>query len=163
MPDGKPLVESFALNHDEVIAPYVRFASSYRLNTDDVPVQKFDIRFCQPNVEFMSPATAHTLEHLMATELRKSEIKERVIDISPMGCRTGFYLIVRGEYTPEKIAEIILKVLEEVLTLENEEDIPGRARIQCGNWLDHDLKSAKEWAGRWIEGIRAKGPSPFRS
>ena len=85
-----PVVESFTLDHTKVKAPYVRVAGYERHRLGSV-VQKFDLRFLQPNADAIPTAALHTLEHLLAFGLR--EELEGVIDISPMGCRTGFYLI----------------------------------------------------------------------
>ena len=157
----KPIVESFALDHDAVTAPYVRAAARYALSAEDTPVTKYDIRFSQPNKEFLSAGAMHTLEHLLAVNLRTSHIGPAVIDISPMGCRTGFYLILRGDYGTQAVGDAIAGCLERVAEVESEEDIPGRARTQCGNWLEHDLTGAREWAMRWLDGVASKGYEPF--
>ena len=94
-------VDSFNLDHTKVIAPFVRLAAKKVGEKGDI-VTKFDIRFCQPNKEFMSTGAIHTLEHLMAEYIRDE--MEGVIDLSPMGCRTGFYFTVWGDRSEEEIA-----------------------------------------------------------
>jgi S-ribosylhomocysteine lyase len=108
-----PVVESFTLDHTKVKAPYVRVAGYERHRLGSV-VQKFDLRFLQPNVDAIPTAALHTLEHLLAFGLR--EELEGVIDISPMGCRTGFYLILWDEHDPKHIAAALTRVLQRVLT-----------------------------------------------
>ena len=94
-------VESFSLDHTKVKAPYVRVAGKKTGPKGDI-VSKFDIRFCQPNIEFMPTGGLHTLEHLMAEYIR-DEV-DGVIDLSPMGCRTGFYFTVSLGKSQHKIA-----------------------------------------------------------
>ena len=87
-------VESFNLDHTKVTAPYVRTASKKTGPRGDV-VSKFDIRFTQPNKEVLSTGGMHTIEHLVAEYIRDE--LDGIIDFSPMGCRTGFYLTVFGD------------------------------------------------------------------
>ena len=98
-------VDSFNLDHTKVTAPFVRLAAKKTGEKGDV-VTKFDIRFCQPNKEFMTTGAIHTLEHLMAEYIRDE--MEGVIDLSPMGCRTGFYFTVWGDRSEEEIANQVL-------------------------------------------------------
>ncbi len=147
-------VESFSLDHTKVKAPYVRIAGKKTGLKGDV-VTKYDIRFCQPNVEYMPIGAVHTLEHLMAEYIR-DEI-DGVIDLSPMGCRTGFYLAIFGESEEKVIAEKIRNVLLKVAAWNEAESVPGVDPVMCGNYLDHDLAAAKVWAAKWVEGIDRKG------
>lgn len=151
-------VESFSLDHTKVRAPYVRLAGRKTGPKGDA-VAKFDIRFCQPNAEFMPTGGIHTLEHLMAEYLRDE--MDGVIDLSPMGCRTGFYLTVFGEPSESFVAERIRMVLAKVAAWPDAETVPGVDPVMCGNWKDHDLAAAKLWAARWVEGIDRKGFSCF--
>ncbi|MBQ5491923.1 MAG: S-ribosylhomocysteine lyase, partial [Treponema sp.] len=96
-------VDSFNLDHTKVTAPFVRRAAKKEGEKGDV-VSKYDIRFCQPNKEFMSTGAMHTLEHLVAEYIR-DELPGIVIDFSPMGCRTGFYFTVWGDHEESYIAE----------------------------------------------------------
>lgn len=147
-------VESFSLDHTKVTAPYVRLAGIKNGAKGDV-VSKYDIRFCQPNVDFMSTGGIHTLEHLMAEYIRDE--LDTVIDISPMGCRTGFYLVVFGEHSEEYIAAKVRTVLAKVAIWKDDEPVPGVDPVMCGNYLDHDLALAKKWAAQWVAGIDKKG------
>ena len=118
-------------------------------------VTKFDIRFSQPNEEFMINAAIHTLEHLVAEYIR-DEISG-IIDFSPMGCRTGFYLTLFGDVDEKFIAEKMLNVLEKVANWTDDKPIPGLDPKECGNYKEHDLKTARFWAEKWISGIKTKG------
>lgn len=133
-------VESFELNHNLVKAPYVRVAGVEKSNKGSV-VQKYDLRFLQPNQDALPTGALHTLEHLLATYLRDE--LDGIIDISPMGCRTGFYLIKWGEDSPEIVAIALEKTLQRIL---NTEEVPAVSETSCGNYKDHSLFAAKEYA-----------------
>ena len=127
-------VESFELDHDLVKAPYVRQAG-YEVHQTGAIVTKFDLRFVQPNQDALPTGALHTLEHLLAINIR--DYVDGVIDLSPMGCRTGFYMICWGEHTPEEIASALEKVLQIVL------ETTAKAG---GNYRDHSLFGAQEYA-----------------
>jgi S-ribosylhomocysteine lyase len=133
-------VESFELDHTKVKAPYVRKAAITKGKKGDT-VTKFDLRFTQPNKMFISTAAIHTLEHLLAGYMR--EEMDEVIDISPMGCRTGFYMICWGEPESRNVAAALRKSLEKVMETK---EIAGAFAISCGNYRDHSLPGAKEYA-----------------
>lgn len=142
-------VESFELDHDQVTAPYIRKAKVMSVNPQypECVISKFDVRFAQPNQKFLPNDALHTLEHLFATLMRK--YTEELIDISPMGCRTGFYFIFAGDQAVESVASLVRKVLSEIVAFDD--TIPGAARKECGNYLEHDLDAAKIWAKRFLE------------
>lgn len=154
MQNQKYNVESFNLDHTKVTAPYVRQAAK-KIGPLGDTVSKYDIRFCQPNVEFMPIAGIHTLEHLIAEYIRNE--LDGIIDFSPMGCRTGFYLTIFGEHTEEEISKKMLNVLKQVACWQEDREIPGRDPKECGNYKEHDLESAKLWAKKWVEGIESTG------
>lgn len=135
-------VESFKLDHRTVKAPYIRIAGHLTGPKGDV-ITKYDIRLTQPNVDAIPTGGMHTLEHLFATYFR--DYYDDIIDISPMGCRTGFYLTKFGNTPVEEILDILKKVLERVIETK-EEDVPATNEIQCGNYRDHSLFTAKEYA-----------------
>jgi S-ribosylhomocysteine lyase len=151
---GKYKVESFNLDHTKVKAPFVRLASKKVGPLGDV-VTKFDIRFTQPNKAFMPQAAIHTLEHL-AAEYARDEIPS-IIDLSPMGCRTGFYLTVFGDFDEGAIAERFIKIARKIADWQDDKPIPGQDEKECGNYLEHDLKEAKRLAKEWAEGIEKTG------
>lgn len=133
-------VESFSLDHTKVQAPYVRQAEIFHTPKGDV-ITKYDLRFTQPNQEIMSTGTVHTLEHFLAGFLR-AEL-QGVIDLSPMGCRTGFYLIKLGQASEAEVAQALIRALGKVLEAET---VPARSPVQCGNYRDLSLFGAKEYA-----------------
>lgn len=152
MAEKKYKVDSFNLDHTLVKAPFVRQAARKTGPAGDV-VTKFDIRFTQPNKEFMDTGTVHTLEHLVAEYIR-DEI-EGVIDFSPMGCRTGFYLTLFGDRDEAFVAKHLLNVLSKVAVWDKA--IPAATEKECGNYRDNNLEGAKEMARRWVEGITKEG------
>ncbi|SJZ64926.1 S-ribosylhomocysteine lyase /quorum-sensing autoinducer 2 (AI-2) synthesis protein LuxS [Pilibacter termitis] len=137
-------VESFLLDHTKVKAPYVRLAGSEEHN--GTKISKYDLRFLQPNEAELPTAAVHTLEHLLATNLRDE--LEGIIDISPMGCRTGFYMILWENYSTEQVRDALKKVLELVVTTSS---VPAVSAKECGNYKDHSLFSAQEYAKLVLE------------
>ncbi len=111
----------------------------------------FDLRMTRPNFEpVMNTAEMHTIEHLAATYLRNDqEFKDKVIYFGPMGCRTGFYLILAGDYSSKDILPLIIKTYEFIRDFEG--DIPGASAIGCGNYLDMNLNMAKYLANLYLE------------
>lgn len=136
-------VESFELDHTIVKAPYVRLISEEAGPLGDV-ISNFDIRFVQPNENAIPTAGLHTIEHLLAKLIR--ERIDGMIDCSPFGCRTGFHLIMWGKYNTTEIAKVIKSSLEEIANVTSWEDVPGTTIESCGNYKDHSLFTAKEWA-----------------
>ena len=119
-------VESFELDHRKVQAPYVRKCCLLDGKMGD-KVTKFDLRFLQPNKEAFGTAAMHGLEHLLAHTLR--EKLEGIIDLSPMGCRTGFYLSIWGDREPTEIKEALEATLKDIL---NAKEMPAANEIQWG-------------------------------
>ncbi|MCS4488604.1 S-ribosylhomocysteine lyase [Streptococcus sciuri] len=145
------IVESFELDHTAVKAPYVRLISEEKGPLGDI-ITNFDIRLVQPNENAIPTAGLHTIEHLLA-KLIRSRI-DGMIDCSPFGCRTGFHMIMWGQHTSTDIAKVITSSLEEIANTTTWEDVPGTTIESCGNYKDHSLFSAKEWAKRILsEGI----------
>ena len=132
-------VESFVLDHNTVKAPYVRLAGTEQ--NGDALVEKYDLRFLQPNKDALPTGALHTLEHLLAVNMR-DELKG-IIDISPMGCRTGFYMIMWDQHSPQEIRDALVNVLNKVI---NTEVVPAVSAKECGNYKDHSLFAAKEYA-----------------
>lgn len=136
----KVVVESFTMDHTKVKAPFVRRCGLIKTPKGDT-IAKYDLRFTQPNADTMPTGAIHALEHLMAGYLR--EELEDIIDISPMGCRTGFYLIKIGESTEDEVATALINTLKKVIA---SEEIPALNPVQCGNYRDMSLFGAKEYA-----------------
>lgn len=143
-------VASFDLDHSAVRAPYVRSAGRYVGPKGDV-ITKFDLRLVQPNVQEIPTAPLHTIEHLLAGYLRDHLDGVTLIDASPMGCRTGFYLTLLGEPDEEAVLVASTRALSAVR--DHDGAIPGCDPLRCGNWRDHSLPGAKAWA----EAIVAQG------
>lgn len=144
--------ESFNIDHTTVSAPYIRTASIKTGKNGDTVV-KYDIRFCQPNFECMDTDEIHTLEHL-TSEILHANYPE-IIDFSPMGCRTGFYLTMFDGFTEERIAQIMVSVMQKIATWSGQ--IPGHSETSCGNYKDHNIFKAKKRAMMFIGGIMSKG------
>ncbi|SHH72876.1 S-ribosylhomocysteine lyase /quorum-sensing autoinducer 2 (AI-2) synthesis protein LuxS [Caloranaerobacter azorensis DSM 13643] len=144
------IVESFTLDHTKVKAPYVRKCGVITTPKGD-SISKFDLRFTQPNVEAIPTGAIHAIEHLLAGFIR--EELDNVVDISPMGCRTGFYLIIVGEINENEVAHALIKSLEKILLAK---EIPAVNPVQCGNYRDMSLFGAKEYSKKVLKGLKEK-------
>jgi S-ribosylhomocysteine lyase len=144
-----PSVESFDLDHNAVKAPYVRHCGVHTVGTDGV-INKFDIRFSQPNKENMQPDALHSLEHLLAYNIRGCAEKYDfdIIDISPMGCQTGFYLVVSGEPTVDEIIDLLEATMKVCLEAT---EVPAANELQCGQAKLHTLEGAKQLMHYWLK------------
>lgn len=116
-------------------------------------ITTFDLRMTRPNFEpVMNTAEVHTLEHLGATFLRnQEEYKDKVIYFGPMGCRTGFYLVLAGDYTSKDIMPLVTEMF--VFMKDFEGEVPGAAARDCGNYLDMNLNMAKYVAKRYYDEV----------
>ncbi|MCI2961189.1 S-ribosylhomocysteine lyase [Pediococcus pentosaceus] len=141
-------VESFELDHTKVKAPYVRLITVETGNKGD-KISNFDLRLVQPNENAIPTAGLHTIEHLLAGLLR--DRMDGIIDCSPFGCRTGFHLIAWGKPTTTEVAKALKGALEEIANVTKWEDVPGTDIYSCGNYRDHSLFSAKEWAKKILD------------
>lgn len=142
------IVESFELDHTAVKAPYIRLISEEYGPVGDV-ITNFDIRLVQPNEDAIPTSGLHTIEHLLAKLIRQRI--DGMIDCSPFGCRTGFHLIMWGKHSTSDIAQVIKDSLTEIAEKTTWEDVPGTTIESCGNYKDHSLFSAKEWAKLILE------------
>lgn len=138
-------VESFNLDHRAVRAPYIRVADRKVLPHGDVLV-KYDVRFCQPNHEHLEMPAMHSLEHTIAENLRTHV--DYIVDFSPMGCQTGFYLIVVGDHDDAEIRDLLAATLADVLAAT---EVPAANEVQCGWGASHDLAGAQAAARRMLE------------
>lgn len=138
-------VESFELDHTKVKAPYIRLAAVEEGPKGDI-VAKYDLRLITPNKGAISSGGMHTLEHLLALFIR--EELDGIIDISPMGCRTGFYLTKFGITPLSEIKKAFENALEKVLKAK---EVPAANEVQCGNFKDHSLADAKEAAEKVLK------------
>lgn len=134
-------------------ADHRRLQKGIYLSRIDGDVVTYDLRFCKPNAgEYLDNETMHTVEHMIATFARNSEIKGEVVYFGPMGCQTGFYLLVRDSVT----AENVLRVLKDALrkTLEHEDAVFGASEAECGNYRTLCLDKAKEACGEYLDVIK---------
>jgi len=146
MTTEKTNVESFDLDHTKVVAPYIRLAGTKTGANGDV-VTKYDIRFKQPNKAHMEMPALHSLEHLMADRVRN--YSEDVIDLSPMGCQTGFYLALLNYNDYDGVLAILENTLQDVLKAEA---VPACNEVQCGWAASHSLEGAKALAEEFLAG-----------
>src|SRR5699024_9219090 len=138
-------VESFNLDHTKVKAPYIRLAGVTKGENGD-EIHKYDLRFKQPNKEHMEMPALHSLEHLMA-ELSRNH-SEKIVDISPMGCQTGFYLSFINHDDYDDVLSIIELTLQDVLAAT---EVPACNEVQCGLAASHSLEGAKEIAQAFVD------------
>lgn len=132
-------IESFQINHDTL-------TEGLYISRTDGDVVTYDLRFVRPNTPpFLETAAMHTIEHLFATYVRSSAFEDHIIYFGPMGCRTGFYFLTRGMSHAEVIA-LTKETLRFITDYAGE--IPGATKIECGNYLEHDLPTAKQYAAR---------------
>lgn len=128
-------IASFSVNHDKL-------EKGLYISRVDGDVITYDLRMKKPNQgDYLSNGTLHTLEHLLATYARNSALSEQVIYVGPMGCRTGFYVLLRQSVSPEQAIALIKAGL--AFTAGFSGQIPGAKRCECGNYLEHDLPGAK--------------------
>jgi S-ribosylhomocysteine lyase len=133
-------------------APAVRKAKGMKTPSgDDITV--YDLRFVRPNKAILSSEGIHTLEHLFAGFMRDhlNSKKVEIIDLSPMGCRTGFYMSVLGKPKEAKVAAAWLLSMEDVLKVKRKKDIPELNKYQCGTYKMHSLKDAKAIAKKVLK------------
>ena len=128
-------IASFQVDHR-------KFGVGMYISRVDGDIVTYDVRMVKPNGgAYLSSPSIHTIEHLFATYARSSFIKDDVIYVGPMGCRTGFYLLLRNP-DGETAIRLAREALEFIRDFEG--IIPGYSEIECGNWLEHDLESAKK-------------------
>ena len=150
-------IASFQVNHLDLL-PGLYLSRQDR--QDQCTVSTFDLRVTAPNREpVMDTPAIHTIEHLGATFLRNSSRKEEIIYFGPMGCRTGFYLVVFGDQTAEDVCPLVLDMCDFILDFEGE--IPGASPRDCGNYLDMNLSTAKWYARRYLKDV-LEHPAPER-
>ena len=139
-----PLLDSFKVDHKKMSAPAVRLGKVMHTPKGD-EISVFDLRFCKPNVDILSQEGIHTLEHLFAGFMREhlNSDSVEVIDISPMGCRTGFYMSLIGKPTEESVKKAWEYSMRDILEVN---EIPEANELQCGTYKMHSLQAAKDIA-----------------
>lgn len=143
-------IASFTIDHLKLLPGiYV----SRKDNVGESVVTTFDIRVTRPNFEpVMNTAEIHTIEHLAATFLRNhKEYGSKIVYFGPMGCRTGFYLLLAGDYKSADIVELIKEMF--VFIREYKDEVPGASAKDCGNYLDMNLPMANFIANKFIKDV----------
>lgn len=146
--DSPKRIASFSVNHDFI-------DEGIYVSRIDGDIITYDLRTRKPNMgDYMDNITMHSVEHMIATYIRSGSIGSDVIYFGPMGCRTGFYLLVRGRENGE-----VLSALKDALlrTVENTEGMFGASREECGNYLELDIDAAKRECKRYLEVISRDG------
>jgi len=140
-------ITSFTVDHDKIV-------EGIYVSRIDGDVVTYDLRTRIPNAgDYMDNLTMHSLEHMFATYVRNSEIGDRVIYFGPMGCRTGFYLLVR-ELSNERVLAIVKNVLAKIVAHDGE--MFGASRKECGNYRELSLDAAKVEAERYLEKLNSR-------
>lgn len=143
-------IASFTINHLQL---YPGVYVSRKDNIGEAVVTTFDIRMTRPNFEpVMNTADIHAIEHLGATYLRNHEsLSSKVVYFGPMGCRTGFYLLLNGDYNSKDIIDLLVGLFEFIASYKG--DIPGASARDCGNYLDMNLDMAKYLANKFLKDV----------
>lgn len=130
-------IESFKIDH-------TKLDRGLYISRIDGDITTYDLRMVKPNVPpFLENAGIHTFEHLLATYLRNTDFAGNIVYVGPMGCRTGFYILTR-DLRNEDFISVLQSALKFIAEFEG--DIPGNTEAECGNYLDHDLKRAKQYS-----------------
>jgi len=147
-----PLLDSFTVDHTIMQAPAVRVAKTMQTPGKDT-ITVFDLRFTIPNKDILSEKGIHTLEHLYAGFMRDhlNSDSVEIIDISPMGCRTGFYMSLIGSPSEDQVKQAWLASMQDVLAVKSQSDIPELNEYQCGTYSMHSLPEAKAIAQNVID------------
>lgn len=145
------LIQSFSVDHTKIVPGIFTSRVDY---LGDYMVTTYDIRLKRPNREpVIDVAAMHSLEHIIATYLRNDEEwKDEVIYWGPMGCLTGFYLILKGNRAPREIYDLILSAFNSV---DKVEEVPGATAVNCGHYLMHNLRMAKWYAKEFAAYLEA--------
>ena len=141
-------ITSFTIDHIK-LQPGLYVSRKDKVGAETVTT--FDLRLTNPNAEpVMNTAEVHTIEHMGATYLRNNQQwKDRVLYFGPMGCRTGFYLLLAGDYESKDIVPLILNCFRFIRDFRGE--VPGACAKDCGNYLDMNLPMANYWGGKYAE------------
>ncbi len=150
------LIQSFSVDHTAII-PGIFVSRTDAVGGDTVTT--YDIRLKKPNREpVIDVAAMHSLEHLIATYLRNDPAwKDEVIYWGPMGCLTGFYLILKGSRPPQEIYDLLLRAFRSV---DEAAEVPGATAVNCGHYLMHNLAMAKWYAAEFVAYLEANADKP---
>ena len=139
------VIQSFTIDH-------TRLKPGIYVSRDDSLFRTFDLRITEPNKEpAVAIAAMHSMEHLMATWFRNSRVGQDVVYVGPMGCLTGMYIVMTGDYDVQQMRELTMECLEWILT---QDEVPATTPETCGNYLLHDLPMCKWECRRYLERLR---------
>lgn len=145
-------IKSFTINHD-ILVP------GFYISRVDGDITTYDMRTRRPNMgDYMSDLTMHSVEHMFATYIRNSEIAEDVIYFGPMGCQTGFYLLVRNA-NDKHAFEITKHVLQQIV--EHDGPVFGASAVECGNYRNLDITAAKTECATYLEVLKQQTNMEF--
>lgn len=145
-------IKSFEIDHD-ILMP------GFYISRVDGDIITYDMRTRRPNMgDYMSDLTMHSVEHMFATYIRNSEIASSVVYFGPMGCQTGFYLLVRNE-EPDRVFEISKSVLEKIIA--HEGGVFGASAKECGNYRNLSLEAAKTECERYLKVLKEKNTAGY--
>lgn len=140
-------IKSFEINHN-ILEP------GFYISREDGDIITYDLRTRKPNAgDYMSNAAMHSVEHMFATFVRNSAMSSDIVYFGPMGCQTGFYLLVRNQ-TPSAVFALTKEVLEQILAYEG--PVFGASAIECGNYRNLSLAEAKEECARYLAVLKAQ-------
>lgn len=139
-------IKSFTINHDTL-------EKGLYISRIDDNIITYDMRFVKPNVPpFLENDGLHTFEHLFATYVRNTKYSDNIIYFGPMGCRTGFYFLVKDEISHQEVIDLVKETCLFIISFNDE--IPGTKKEECGNYLDHNLEKAIKYAKDYYEIIK---------
>lgn len=145
-------IKSFTINHN-ILEP------GFYISREDGDIITYDLRTRKPNAgDYMTNLAMHSVEHMFATLVRNSSIADDVVYFGPMGCQTGFYLLVKSQ-APKTVFEITKQVLKAII--EHEGEVYGASAIECGNYRNLAIKDAKEEAKRYLVVLEAQTNMEF--
>lgn len=146
-------IKSFEIDHN-LLDP------GFYISREDGDVITYDLRTRKPNMgEYMDNATMHSLEHMFATMVRNSAVSDQVVYFGPMGCQTGFYLLVRDAVKPMEVFELTKKILADILAYEG--PVFGASAIECGNYRNLSLDAAKKECEQYLKVLQAQTNMDF--
>lgn len=146
-------IKSFEIDHN-LLDP------GFYISREDGDVITYDLRTRKPNMgEYMDNATMHSLEHMFATMVRNSAVSDQVVYFGPMGCQTGFYLLVRDAVKPMEVFELTKKILADILAYEG--PVFGASAIECGNYKNLSLDAAKKECEQYLKVLQAQTNMEF--
>lgn len=150
------LIQSFSVDHTAIV-PGIFFSREDKVENGTVTT--YDIRLKRPNREpVIDVAAMHSLEHIIATTLRNDPVwKDEIVYWGPMGCLTGFYLILKNSRRPQEIYDLILNAFRSV---KDAEEVPGATAVNCGHYLMHNLNMAKWYAEEFVSYLEKNAGNP---